>query len=59
MPIKIINIAKSYFSKINAYVFFMITFFTIGAWLDINGLWCELPVMVSYCFFFKLNKLKF
>jgi hypothetical protein len=55
MPIKIINIAKSYFSKINAYVFFMITFFTIGAWLDINGLWCELPVMVSLFLIYFLN----
>lgn len=37
---------NDYSSKVNWLVFCMVCFFTIGAWLDINGLWCELPVMV-------------
>ncbi|RNA09135.1 solute carrier family riboflavin member 3-A [Brachionus plicatilis] len=37
----------AYDSKINWIVFCFIFCFTIGAWLDINGLWCELPIMVA------------
>jgi riboflavin transporter 2 len=36
----------TYHSKVNWLVFGFVSFFTLGAWLDINGLWCELPVMV-------------
>lgn len=35
-----------YSSKVNWIVFCSIFCFTIGAWLDINGLWCETVIMV-------------
>ena len=35
-----------YSDKINWIVFMFIVIFTIGSWLDLNGMWCELPIMV-------------
>lgn len=42
----IIERAQVYSSKVNWFVFCSIFCFTIGAWLDINGLWCETVIMV-------------
>jgi len=38
---------SEYSSKVNWLVFFFICIFTMGSWLDISGIWCELPFMVD------------
>ncbi|CAF0857715.1 unnamed protein product [Brachionus calyciflorus] len=45
--LKIKSRLLDYHHKVNWIVFCFVFFFTIGAWLDINGLWCELPIMVA------------
>ncbi|CAF0871496.1 unnamed protein product [Brachionus calyciflorus] len=36
-----------YRKKINWSLFVLISIFTIGSWLDISGIWCELPLIVD------------
>jgi hypothetical protein len=35
---------SSYSSKVNWVVFFFICIFTMGSWLDISGIWCEVEI---------------
>ena len=35
---------STYSSKVNWVVFFFICLFTMGSWLDISGIWCEVEI---------------
>ena len=37
---------STYSSKINWSVFFFICIFTMGSWLDISGIWCEVKIFI-------------
>ncbi|CAF0955328.1 unnamed protein product [Brachionus calyciflorus] len=41
------NAFRNYFSKVKLGVFFLICLFTLGSWIDISGIWCELPFMLE------------
>lgn len=36
----------NYNRNVNWYVFIFVVLMTMGSWIDINGLWCQMPLMV-------------
>ena len=46
-----------YSSKVNWIVFFFICVFTMGSWLDISGIWCEVKFIFKHIYIFSDSKL--